>query len=147
MSVSMSMTTLMIFVFVTGLLLTIQSFKLAETSSKCKLEVQRAVRGLIVLSVMMMSSSATYMFSNCNTSLSNNTIGTFFIALMVTLGIVITTLASIIHADCVEARSDTIILIVVGTLTIFFTGAFLGYSMYSTSSGAGGASGALKSKF
>jgi hypothetical protein len=136
MAISMSMTTFMVIVFIIGLLLTGQSFKLAETSIKCKEEVQRAIRGLIVLSVMMLSCSATYMISNCNTSLSNNTIGTFFIALMLTLGIVITTLSSIIHGNCVESRSDTVGLIVVGTLTIFFTGTFLGYSMYSSSPGS-----------
>ena len=96
-NISLSMGVFMSIMFIIGLGLISMSFQIAETASKCDITVQRSIRGLLVMSVMLLSVSLTYMICGCGMAVSDNAIGVFFTVFMLTAGIVIMVLCSIIH--------------------------------------------------
>ena len=121
--------------FIIGLGLISMSFQIAETASKCDITVQRSIRGLLVMSVMLLSVSLTYMICGCGMAVSDNAIGVFFTVFMLTAGIVIMVLCSIIHNKCEASRKDTTVLLWLSTLTTACAGAYLGLEVYNIVSG------------
>lgn len=79
-NISLSMGVFMSIMFIIGLGLISMSFKIAEADSakNCgDLSVQRSIRGLLVMSVMLLSVSLTYMICGCGMAVSDNAIGVF----------------------------------------------------------------------
>ena len=134
-NISLSMGVFMSIMFIIGLGLISMSFQIAETASKCDITVQRSIRGLLVMSVMLLSVSLTYMICGCGMSVSDNAIGVFFTVFMLTAGIVIMVLCSIIHNKCEASRKDTTVLLWLSTLTTACAGAYLGLEVYNIVSG------------
>ena len=137
-NISLSMGVFMSIMFIIGLGLISMSFKIAESASakNCEdLSVQRSIRGLLVMSVMLLSVSLTYMICGCGMAVSDNAIGVFFTVFMLTAGIVIMVLCSIIHNKCEASRKDTTVLLWLSTLTTACAGAYLGLEVYNIVSG------------
>ena len=134
-NISLSMGVFMSIMFIIGLGLISMSFQIAETASKCDITVQRSIRGLLVMSVMLLSVSLTYMICGCGMAVSDNAIGVFFTVFMLTAGIVIMVLCSIIHNKCEASRKDTTVLLWLSTLTTACAGAYLGLEVYNIVSG------------
>jgi len=116
---------LMGLMFIVGLILTIFAFKIASDVTGCNANSQNALRGLLVMGVMLMSISATTLGMNCDTGKSDKSVnGMIFVILMLLIGIVTTALVSVIHKNCKDARKDTPILL---TLSILIMVVSLGY--------------------
>ena len=84
---------------------------------------------------MLLSVSLTYMICGCGMAVSDNAIGVFFTVFMLTAGIVIMVLCSIIHNKCEASRKDTTVLLWLSTLTTACAGAYLGLEVYNIVSG------------
>ncbi len=125
-------------VFIIGLVLTIYSFKIAPTVKTCSGKAQNAARGLLVMGVMMLSVSATYMVCGCVRSISHSTLGMSFVVFMLAVGVSTIILASIIHSECSIARKDTPILIALSVLMTVLTGGYLVYRGYNMVKGGDG---------
>jgi uncharacterized membrane protein YedE/YeeE len=130
--------------FIVGLVLTIFALKIASNVNNCDSSTQNAVRGLLVMGVMLMSITGTTLGINCPTRSKSHTLGGVtssmaFIVLMLIIGIITTALVSVIHKNCEDARKDTPILLIMSVLIIVVSGGYLGYTVYS--------SRAIKSKF
>ena len=123
---------LMGLIFVVGLVLTIFAFKISSSVTKCNAASQNALRGLLVMGVMLMSITGTILGINCDTGKSDKSVnGMIFVILMFITGIVTTALVSVIHKNCDEARTDTPILLTMSVLIILVSGGYLGYSVYN----------------
>ena len=123
---------LMGLMFVVGLLLTIFAFKIASDVTKCNIASQNALRGLLVMGVMLMSISGTTLGINCDTGKSDKTVNSMiFVILMLIIGIVTTALVSVIHKNCENARKDTPILLTMSVLIMIVSLGYLGYSVYN----------------
>ena len=139
MNISLSMGVFMSLMFLIGLGLVIVSFKIAEeaTGKNCITKsVQRSIRGLLIMSVMLLSVSLTYMICGCGMAVSHNTIGMFFTAFMLTICITILVLSSIIHSNCTEARKDTTALLWLSSIVTACAGAYLGLEVYNMTTGS-----------
>jgi hypothetical protein len=126
---------LMGLMFIVGLILTIFAFKIASDVTGCNANSQNALRGLLVMGVMLMSISATNLGMNCDTGKSdksNHMNGMIFVILMLIIGIVTTALVSVIHKNCEDARKDTPILLTLSVLIMVVSLGYLGYSIYNS---------------
>jgi heme/copper-type cytochrome/quinol oxidase subunit 2 len=133
----------MILVLVIGIILSIYAFKIdSSIATECENEdkskaLTRSSRGLIVLSISMVSSAVTYLLGGCSSASSSNVIGIIFLSLMIGLGIVVTVLSSIIHVKCDEAdkdktnhvKKDATTLIVLGVLSTLMSSAYMFYQL------------------
>lgn len=137
---------LMGLMFIVGLVLTIFAFKIANDVNICKVPAaQNALRGLLVMGVMLMSITGTTLVINCNTGKSNTEMsvnGMIFVILMLVIGIITTALVSVIHKNCEDARKDTPILLTMSVLIMVVSLGYLGYTGYTFYN-----SKAIKSKF
>lgn len=133
--------------FIVGLVLTVYSFKIAPDTKDCSSKTQNAVRGLLVMGVMLMSVTLTYMVCGCGVSnLTHGTIGMGFVLLMLAIGIIVIVLSSIIHAGCSDAKKDTPVLIALSVIVTVMSGSYLVYKGYNMSKG-GGSRGGMASLF
>lgn len=122
---------LMGLMFIVGLVLTIFAFKIASDVTICNVAAQNALRGLLVMGVMLMSITATTVGINCDTGKSDKSLnGMIFVILMLIIGIVTTALVSVIHKNCEDARKDTPILLTLSVLIMVVSLGYLGYSVY-----------------
>lgn len=118
--------------FIVGLVLTIYAFKIAPATKNCSITAQNAVRGLIVMGVMLMSITGTFMICGCGVAkLKHETIGMGFTILMLLIGIIVMVLSSIIHEDCNAAKKDTPLLISLSVLVTIASGGYLVYKGYN----------------
>jgi cytochrome bd-type quinol oxidase subunit 2 len=126
---------LMGLMFIVGLVLTIFAFKIANDVNICKVSAaQNALRGLLVMGVMLMSITGTTLGINCNTGKSDSETsvnGMIFVILMLVIGIITTALVSVIHKNCEDARKDTPILLTMSVLIMVVSGGYLGYTGYN----------------
>jgi hypothetical protein len=124
---------LMGLMFVVGLVLTIFAFKISSDVNICKVPAaQNALRGLLVMGVMLMSISGTTLGINCPPAKSDKkTNSMIFVILMFLTGIVTTALVSVIHTNCEDARKDTPVLLTMSVLIIVVSGGYLGYTVYN----------------
>ena len=123
---------LMGLMFIVGLVLTIYSFKIASDVTSCNIASQNALRGLLVMGVMLMSITATILGINCDTGKSDKSVnGMIFVILMLIIGIITTALVSVIHKNCEDARKDTPILLTMSVLIMVVSLGYLGYSVYN----------------
>ena len=123
--------------FTVGLVLTIFAFKIASNVTDCNTHSQNALRGLLVMGVMLMSISGTTLGINCPTRSTSHTLGGVtssmaFIVLMLIIGIVTTALVSVIHKNCEDARKDTPVLLTLSVLIMVLSGGYLGYTIYTS---------------
>jgi len=138
MALDISMSVFMSMMFLLGLVLIIMSFRIAESATKkdCIADsIQRSVRGLLVMSVMLLSVSLTFMICGCGMAISHNVIGMFFTVFMLIVGIVIMVLSSIIHSKCPATRKDTTVLLWLSTIATVFAGGYLGLEAYNMTAG------------
>ena len=134
---------LMGLMFIVGLVLTIFAFKMSNDVTTCNVNAQNALRGLLVMGVMLMSITGTTLGINCDTGKSDKTVnGMIFVILMLVIGIVTTALVSVIHKNCEDARKDTPILLTMSVLIMVVSLGYLGYTGYTVYN-----SKAIKSKF
>jgi hypothetical protein len=125
---------LMGLMFIVGLVLTIFAFKIANDVTGCNTNAQNALRGLLVMGVMLMSITGTALGINCNTEKSDTETsvnGMIFVVLMLLIGIITTALVSVIHKNCEDARKDTPILLSMSVLIMVVSGGYLGYTGYN----------------
>ena len=123
---------LMGLMFIVGLVLTIFAFKIASDVTNCNTASQNALRGLLVMGVMLMSITGTTLGINCNTGKSDKSVNSMiFVILMLIIGIVTTALVSVIHKNCDNARKDTPILITLSVLIMVVSLGYLGYTVYN----------------
>jgi len=136
MQISMEM--FMILMFFVGLILTIYAFKIGPivNNSKpfCPVSTQNAVRGLLVMGVMILSVSGTYMvcgFGGDGNRIDQGIIGMSFVSLMLAIGIIVIVLTSTIHSACPDARKNTPVLMTLAVLTAVASGSYLSYRGYN----------------
>jgi hypothetical protein len=129
----LSMGMFMGLMFIVGLVLTIYAFKIAPKVKNCSSKSQNAARGLLVMGVMMLCVSATYMVCGCGRSLGKGTLGTSFVVFMLIVGIITIALSSIIHKECGAAKSDTPALITLSVLMTVLSGGYLVFKGYTAS--------------
>ena len=125
---------LMGLMFIVGLVLTIFAFKISSDVTNCNAASQNALRGLLVMGVMLMSITATTLGINCNRGKSDTETsvnGMIFVILMLIIGIITTALVSVIHKNCEDARKDTPILLTMSVLIMVVSGGYLGYTIYN----------------
>ena len=125
---------LMGLMFIVGLVLTIFAFKISSDVTNCNAASQNALRGLLVMGVMLMSITATTLGINCNRGKSDTETsvnGMIFVILMLIIGIITTALVSVIHKNCEDARKDTPILLTMSVLIMVVSLGYLGYSVYN----------------
>jgi|694.fasta_scaffold122934_4 uncharacterized protein YacL len=126
---------LMGLMFIVGLVLTIFAFKITNDVNICKVSAaQNALRGLLVMGVMLMSITGTTLGINCNTGKSDSETsvnGMIFVILMLVIGIITTALVSVIHKNCEDARKDTPILLTMSVLIMVVSLGYLGYTAYN----------------
>jgi cytochrome bd-type quinol oxidase subunit 2 len=125
---------LMGLMFIVGLVLTIFAFKIASDVTKCNTNTQNALRGLLVMGVMLMCITGTTLLINCNTEKSDTETsvnGMIFVVLMFLIGIITTALVSVIHKNCEDARKDTPTLLTMSVLIMVVSGGYLGYTGYN----------------
>ena len=134
----LSMRMFMGLMFVVGLVLTIYAFKIGPAVKNCDSKTQNAARGLLVMGIMMISVSSTYMVCGCGMQVHQGTLGTFFIVLMLAVGFITMTLTSIIHGSCKNARKDTPFLLVISVLITATAGGYLVYNWYLVNLRGGG---------
>lgn len=127
---SMSLKLTLISVLVLGFLLVFQTLRVGNDATKCSNKTKNALRGMLILGVMSISISATLLACSC--CLEGTIIGTeIYLSFIILFGIVLTTLASIIHSDCKEAKAATPLLITAGVLMIVLPSSYLGYTVYT----------------
>jgi uncharacterized membrane protein len=132
-NIALPMGAFMTIMFLIGVGLIYMSFKIAESASikTCEdLTVQRCIRGLLVMSVMILSVSLTYMICGCGMVVSHNAIGVFFIVFMLTISISIMVLCSFIYKKCVVSRENTKLLLSLSILITAFAALYLGGEVY-----------------
>lgn len=122
--------------FLIGLVLTVYAFKIAPTVKNCDSNVQNSARGILVMGVIMMSVSAAIMVCGCGIEVQHSTLGMLFPILMLAVSIITMSLTSIIHSSCIEARTQTPVLITISVLTTLLSVGYLGYKGYNKISGA-----------
>jgi cytochrome bd-type quinol oxidase subunit 2 len=125
---------LMGLMFIVGLVLTIFAFKIANDVTGCNTNTQNALRGLLVMGVMLMCITGTTLLINCNTEKSDTETsvnGMIFVVLMFLIGIITTALVSVIHKNCEDARKDTPTLLTMSVLIMVVSGGYLGYTGYN----------------
>jgi cytochrome bd-type quinol oxidase subunit 2 len=123
---------LMGLMFIVGLVLTIFAFKIASSVTDCNTHSQNALRGLLVMGVMLMSISGTTLGINCDIGKSDKSVnGMIFVILMLIIGIITTALVSVIHKNCEDARKDTPVLLTLSVLIMVVSLGYLGYSIYN----------------
>lgn len=131
----LSMGMFMSLMFIVGLVLTIYSFKLGPAVKNCSAAAQDAARGLVVLGVMLISISGTYMVCGCEKiglpMKSHSVTGIGFVVLMLLIGISVIGLTSTIHKECQNARTDTPVLITIASITTLVCIVYLVYRGYS----------------
>jgi cytochrome bd-type quinol oxidase subunit 2 len=126
---------LMGLMFIVGLVLTIFAFKIASDVTECNTHSQNALRGLLVMGVMLMSISGTTLGINCDVEKSekkNHMNGMIFVILMLIIGIITTALVSVIHKNCEDARKDTPVLLTLSVLIMVVSLGYIGYTLYSS---------------
>jgi hypothetical protein len=131
----LSMKMFMGLMFIVGLVLTIYAFKIAPAVKNCDSKTQNAARGILVMGVMMLSVSTTYMVCGCGMKVHQGTLGMTFVFFMLAVGIVTITLTSIIHSACKDARKDTPILLTFSALTTVVSASYLVYKFYLMTKG------------
>lgn len=124
----LSMKMFMSLMLLVGIILTIYAFRINNVIKNCPMKVQNAARGLVVLGVLLISISGTYMVCGCSKTLSNSTLGISFVVLMLFMGIIVITLTSIIHSSCKPARKSTPVLLSLAVITTVMSSGYL----YST---------------
>ena len=118
--------------FIVGLVLTIFAFKIASDVTGCNKASQNALRGLLVMGVMLMSITGTILGINCDTGKSDKSVnGMIFVIVMLIIGIITTALVSVIHKNCEDARKDTPVLLTMSVLIMVASLGYLGYSVYN----------------
>lgn len=130
----LSMGMFMAIMFIVGLVLTVYAFKLGPSVKNCSAAAQDAARGLIVLGIMIISISGTYMVCGCekiSSPLTHSAIGIGFVVLMLLIGISVIGLTSTIHKECENARTDTPVLLTISSITTIISIVYLVYRGYS----------------
>lgn len=131
--IELSMKMFMGSMFIIGLVLTIYAFKIGPKVKNCDEKTQNSARGILVMGVMMISVSSTFIACGCGMSVHNNQLGMVFLGLMLIVGISTISLSSIIHGSCPSARDYTTPLIVISVLSTVLTIGYLGYKGYNMS--------------
>lgn len=129
--IELSMKMFMGLMFIIGLVLTIYAFKIGAEVKNCDEKTQNSARGILVMGIMMISVSSTFIACGCGMSVQNHILGMVFLGLMLIVGISTITLSSIIHGSCPSAREYTTPLIVISVLSTVLTVGYLGYKGYN----------------
>lgn len=129
----LSMEMFMAFMFIVGLVICVYAFKTSPLTKDCSLNVQNAARGLLVLGVIIVTMSTTYMICGCGAAkmLSESSIGTVFVSLMLVIGIIVVALTSIIRDGCSETKHTIQPIMGIGVLMLLFSLFTLGYQGYT----------------
>ena len=133
MKLELSMPMFMALLLVVGLTLTVYSFILASDVTNCSASAQNAVRGLLVMGVLLFSVSGTLLAFNC--SISNkkgfhSILGTSFMVILLVICVTTIGLVSTIHKECMAARNKTPVLLGLSVLVTVITSGYLGYEGY-----------------
>lgn len=113
-----------------GIIISYFSYDISKLTNKCSMKAQDCARLLLILGIVMISVSSTFMICGCSHSLSNSLIGMFFVIFMLVVGVLTISLTSIIHSECPDARSSTPILLTLSVLTTVASAGYLGYLGY-----------------
>ena len=129
----LSMSMFMTLLILLGLTLTVYSFILASDVTNCSASAQNAVRGLLVMGVLLFSISGTLLAFKC--SISNkkgfhSILGTSFIVLLLVICLITIGLVSTIHKECMAARNKTPVLLGLSVLITVITSGYLGFEGY-----------------
>lgn len=127
----LSMPMFMALLILVGLTLTVYSFILASDVTNCSASAQNAVRGLLVMGVLLFSIPGTLLAFKC--SISNKTgfhLGTSFIVLLLVICLITIGLVSTIHKECLTARNKTPVLLGLSVLITVITSGYLGFEGY-----------------
>lgn len=118
--------------FVLGIVITVFAMKLSNATKTCTIEkVTNSVKGLLVVGVVLVTSSATSLACGCaKTDLFSGKVGYLASALNLVLGVTIVTLASIVHGKCEATKSDTSILIALGSIMLALSVGYIGYKTF-----------------
>lgn len=131
----LSMKFFMSLMLIVGLVLTLYAFRINSHVNDCSKAVQNAARGLIVMGVILVSVSSTYMVCGCSKSLSTTALGMGFVLLMLVIGVTVISLTSIIHSGCKNARKSTPLLISLAVLTVVLSGSYLTFNIFGNKDG------------
>ena len=108
-----------------GLILTICSFILTPKVKDTTDRAEKSANGIQVLGVALFCISATILL--CGADIKDSSKKDIFLGLLILAsGIVITTLASIVHTDCEDAKALSSVLIGFGVLSIVLSFVFFG---------------------
>ena len=118
--------------FILGIVITVFAIKLSNATKTCTIEkVTNSVKGLLVVGVVLLTSSATSLACGCAKSdMFSGRVGYLASALNLARGVTIITLASIVHGKCESSKSDTGVLIALGSILIAMSVGYLGYKAF-----------------
>jgi hypothetical protein len=116
--------------FIFGLFLTIYFFKIDQAVEMCSDKTRKASRGLLVMGIIMLSVSSTFMVCGCG-MLQDSSLGIYFVLTMLILGITTVVLSSIINSECDDTSSDTTVITTIGILIIIASGGYLSFKGYN----------------
>ena len=127
----LSMPMFMALLILVGLTLTVYSFILASDVTNCSASAQNAVRGLLVMGVLLFSIPGTLLAFNCSVSNKKGFhLGTSFIVLLLVICLITIGLVSTIHKECLTARNKTPVLLGLSVLITVITSGYLGFEGY-----------------
>lgn len=133
-----SMGIFMTMMFLVGLILTVYAFKIEHAVKNCSSSAQNAaqnaVRGLLVMGVILLSVSSTYMVCGCGgvgKMIGQGVFSMSFVVLMLAISIIVIVLTSTIHSACPDAQKDTSVLLTLSMLTTVASSGYLLYRGYS----------------
>jgi hypothetical protein len=121
--------------FVIGIIICIFAFKVSKNVASCSDKIQKAVRGLLVMGVIIATSSATFMVCGCNikNSFDTGSAGMIFITMMCVLGVIVLGLTSVIR-DCKQLQHSISGLFIISILMVVIPFLIFMYKIYSTRS-------------
>ena len=134
-----NLTALMGFNFVLGLAITVFALKIGNATKNCTdTKVNNSIKGLLSVGLILMSVSGTSFACGCaGNALINNNIHMIFGVFSLALGVVLVTLASIVHNKCGVPKSDTGLIIALGSVMIAVSVGYLGMKAFKRVRGGG----------
>lgn len=132
--------------FVLGLVITVFAIKLSHATKTCTDEkVTNSVKGLLVVGVILITSTATSFACGCGRSSAPvGNLGYIASGLNFALGVAIITMASLVHNKCGTTKSDTGILIALGSILLVLALGYLGMKGYKNRGSFGVGSNLMK---
>lgn len=130
---------LMISILVIGALLIFYSLKMAKTVDECNsVNATRSIRGMLVTGTALISIAMTHIAcACCGIKTFGFKLRTFVSIVVLLMGIISTTLLSIVHNDCEGVRPDTSVLLPFTSGAIVLSGIYLALSFLMISKKSG----------